>query len=76
MVKFTEIRVIGEYVYALEEDLMIGLKARIKLRLERGNEEYYYEGMMSNDMVKALWNLRSIYEDKCCLEETEVIYWG
>lgn len=76
MVRFTEIRVIGEYVYALEEDLMTGLKARIKLRLERGNEEYYYEGMMSNDMVKALWNLRSIYEDKCYLDETVAIYWG
>ena len=76
MVRFTNIRIDGGYVYAFEEDMMTGDKAEIKLRLARGNEEYYFSGTMSRAMIRALWNLRSIYEDRGKLDETEVIYWG
>lgn len=37
MVKFTEISIKDWYVYTIEEDVVNGDRARIKLRLERGN---------------------------------------
>lgn len=76
MVKFTEISIKDGYVYAIEEDVVTGDKARVKLRLERGNEEYYYTGTMTSCMVRALWNLRSVYEEQGMLNTEETIYWG
>lgn len=76
MVKFTNIEIRDGYIYAVEEDVVTGDKAKIKLRLERGNEEYYYTGSMSKSMIKALWNLRTMYHRQGKLETSETIYWG
>lgn len=73
MVRFDNIKVKGNYIYAIETDMMQNVSCRIKLHVT--NDEYYHEGVMTGSMIKALWNLQSRLE-KRSLRNEEVISWG
>lgn len=75
MVKFENIRVSGEYIYALETDLLSGESCKIKLHISK--EEYECEGnLSSNYMVKALWCLQRRLRENKKLNSVEVMSWG
>lgn len=73
MVKFTNIEIRDGYIYSNATDMNSDVKAKVRLRLEQGNEDYKYYGDMTENMVKALWNLRSLYHKHGKLNETEVV---
>lgn len=73
MIKFTEISIKEGYIYANVTDMESKMKAKVKLRVEYGNEDYKYYGDMSENMVKALLNLRDMYHRNGKLNKTEVI---
>lgn len=73
MVKFTNIEIRDGYIYSNVTDMNSDVKAKARLRLEQGNEDYKYYGDMTENMVKALWNLRSLYYKHGKLNETEVV---
>lgn len=74
MVKFENITIKGEYIYALETDMMTGVSCNIKLHVK--NEWYSHDGKMTGSMIKALWGLQRDYNKKGKLRKTEVIAWG
>lgn len=71
MIKFTEISIKEGYIYANVTDMESNMKAKVKLRVEQDTEDYKYYGDMSENMVKALWNLRDMYHKNGTLNETE-----
>lgn len=72
MIKFTEISIKEGYIYANVTDMESKMKAKVKLRVEYGNEDYKYYGDMTENMVKALCNLRDMYHRNGNLNETEI----
>lgn len=75
MVEFTNIKVEGKYIYAIETDLMTGAKAHVKIHVS--DDEYYANPKLSTmDMRKAVWCLQSRYEKYKKLESRECIAWG
>lgn len=72
MIKFTEISIKEGYIYANVTDMESKVKAKVKLRVEYVNEDYKYYGDMTENMVKALWNLRDMYHRNGNLNETEI----
>lgn len=73
MIKFTEISIKEGYIYANVTDMESKMKAKVKLRVEYGNEDYKYYSDMTENMVKALWNLRDMYHRNGNLNETEIL---
>lgn len=73
MIKFTEISIKEGYIYANVTDMESKMKAKVKLSVEYGNEDYKYYGDMSENMVKALLNLRDMYHRNGNLNETETL---
>lgn len=73
MVEFLNIRIEGEYIYAVEHDMVNNVTCNIKLHLTK--EEYYSDGELTGEMIRAFWGLRRNMR-KRKLMEREVIYWG
>lgn len=73
MIKFTEISIKEGYIYANVTDMESNMKAKVKLRVEQDTEDYKYYGDMSENTVKALWNLRDMYHKNGTLNETETL---
>lgn len=73
MIRFTNIEIRDGYIYANVTDMESNMKAKVKLRVEQDTEDYKYYGDMSENMVKALWNLRDMYHKNGTLNETETL---
>ena len=75
MVEFFNVRVEGEYIYAVERDDTTGEVANVKIHVSRG-EYYANPPLVAMDMKKAIWNLQRRYKTRKKLECREVIAWG
>lgn len=73
VVEFYNILVIGQYIFAVEHDMMNDVTCRIKLHVSK--DRYYADGELTGEMIKALWVLQGKLS-KRKLMEREVIYWG
>ena len=73
VVEFYNIIVIGQYIFAVEHDMMNDVTCRIKLHVSK--DRYYADGELTGEMIKALWVLQGKLS-KRKLMEREVIYWG
>lgn len=73
VVEFYNILVIGQYILAVEHDMMNDVTCRIKLHVSK--DRYYADGELTGEMIKALWGLQGKLS-KRKLMEREVIYWG
>lgn len=73
VVEFYNILVIGQYILAVEHDMMNDVTCRIKLHVSK--DRYYADGELTGEMIKALWVLQGKLS-KRKLMEREVIYWG
>lgn len=73
VVEFYNILVIGQYIFAVEHDMVNDVTCRIKLHVSK--DRYYADGELTGEMIKALWVLQGKLS-KRKLMEREVIYWG
>ena len=73
VVEFYNILVIGQYIFAVEHDMMNDVTCRIKLHVSK--DRYYADGELTGEMIRALWGLQRNWHNRKLMER-EVIYWG
>lgn len=75
MVEFKNIVIKGDYIYAVETDLMTGESSKVKIHVF--NDEYYSNPKLSSvPMKRAIWNLQRRNKEHGGLAKEELIYWG
>lgn len=74
MVVFKNIRVEGDYIYALVCDL--DAKRECDVKLHTTNDEYKFNGEYTTCMVKALWSLQDELKDKKRIPKEHGVAWG